>query len=169
MCLSSSLCTTHYAAHVDSANAAIAEYLEETRPEHPLLPTDALQRARVREIVCAIADGIQPLGNLKVLKQVAALVGGDADAHSATMGAWSRSVMNDGFRGLEALLKRSAGAHAVGNEITLADVFIVPQVFNAARWKVDMSPFPTITRIADAAMQLPAFKAAAPAAQPDAE
>lgn len=134
-----------------------------------MLPADPLRRARVREIVCAIADGIQPLGNLKVLKQVAALAGGDADAQAATMGAWSRSVMSDGFRGLEALLARSAGAFAVGDEATLADVFIVPQVFNAARWKVDMTPYPTLARVADAAAQLPAFRAAAPAAQPDAE
>ena len=145
------------------------EYLEETRPARPLLPADPILRARVREVCCAIANGIQPLGNMKILNQVATMGGGDAGAQAATKAAWSRAVITDGFRGLEALLLRSAGAFAVGDEVTLADAFVVPQVFNAARWGVDMAPFPTIARVAAAAEALPAFRAAAPAAQPDAE
>lgn len=123
----------------------------------------------MREVCCAIANGIQPLGNLRILNQAAALGGGDAAAQAATKSAWSRAVINDGFRGLEALLLRSAGEYAVGDEVTLADAFVVPQVYNASRWGVDMAPYPTIARVAAAAEKLPAFRAAAPAAQPDAE
>jgi maleylpyruvate isomerase len=122
----------------------------------------------VREVVALIADDIHPVGNLRILNRITASVPDDA-GKTAAKAEWSKEVIEVGFKALEVLLSRVAGKFAVGDDVTLADVFIVPQVANAHRWKVDMAPFPTIARVAAAASELPEFKAAAPAAQPDAE
>jgi maleylacetoacetate isomerase len=163
-------------------STAIIEYLEETRGAPafpPLLPADAPSRARVRELCAIIANDVQPLGNLRVLKHVAALVDGGAGsgadaaavaaAKEAAKGAWARQYMAAGFAAVEALLARSAGTFAVGDAVTMADVFLAPQVYNAVRFKLDMAPYPTLVRVHAAAEGLPAFKAAHPSAQPDAE
>lgn len=138
-----------------------------------LLPADALTRARVREVVCALSNDIQPVGNLRVLNRAAEIgaPGGDAAAKAAVKGEWSRHFISLGFAGLEALLSRPgyAGKYCVGDALTLADAFLVPQVYNAKRWKVDMAPYPIITRVYDALMALPEVQAAQPSAQPDAE
>ena len=125
---------------------AIIEYLEETRPEPALLPTDALSRARVREVCCVIGNDIQPVGNLRVLNRLASVVSaatagdGAAAAGGAAKGEWSRHYIGKGFAGLEALLARPgyAGAYCVGDTPTMADAFLAPQVYNALRWKVSV-------------------------------
>lgn len=144
-------------------SVAILEFLEETVPSPPLLPAAPVDRARVRQLVEAVNSSIQPIQNLKVMKKLGAEYGVDA----AGQAAWSRHWITRGFAGLEALLARFAGAHAFGDTVTLADVVLVPQVYNARRFACDLGAFPTIARVAAAAEALPAFAAAHPDRQPD--
>lgn len=144
-------------------SVAILEYLEEAHPEPPLLPSDAVSRARVRQLVEAVNSSIQPIQNLKVMKRLGESYGVDREGQWA----WARYWIARGFEGLEGLLSRVAGAHAFGDAVTLADVLLVPQVYNARRFGCDLTPFPTITRVVAAAEALPAFAAAHPDAQPD--
>jgi maleylpyruvate isomerase len=145
-------------------SVAICEYLEEQYPAPALLPAHPADRARVRALVEVVNSGIHPVQNLKVLQRI------EADFGAAQEGrvAWARGWIARGFEGLEGHLAATAGRHAFGDAVTLADVFIVPQVYNAHRFGVDMAPFPTIARIAHAAAALPAFAAAHPDRQPDA-
>ncbi|PKN59048.1 MAG: maleylacetoacetate isomerase, partial [Deltaproteobacteria bacterium HGW-Deltaproteobacteria-14] len=108
-------------------SVAILEYLEETVPEPALLPRDAVARARVRQLVESVNSSIQPVQNLKVLKKLGADFGLDRDGQSA----WGRYWIERGFTGVEALLAGAAGVHAFGDAVTLADVVLVPQVYNA--------------------------------------
>lgn len=146
----------------------IIEYLEETRPERSLLPKGPLERARVREICDVIGCDIQPVGNLRILKHIASLVSDPAEKDAAKA-AWAKQYIVAGFEALEKLLIASAGRYCVGDEITMADVFLAPQVYNAMRFKVDLSAYPTISRVYAAAAELDEFKAAHPSVQPDAE
>jgi maleylacetoacetate isomerase len=144
---------------------AIMEYLDETRPTPPLMPADAEGRARVRELMQAVAADIHPLGNLRVLKAIESEFGADAAAKEA----WSRHWIAHGFNGLEALLAQGpTGRYSHGDTPTLADACLVPQFYNAVRWGVDLAPYPTIRRVAEACQALEAFQRAAPEAQPDA-
>lgn len=145
-------------------SVAICEYLEERFPSPPLLPSDPADRARVRALVEVVNSGIHPVQNLKVLQRVVADFGASQEAKVA----WARGWIARGFEGLEGHLAETAGRHAFGDAVTLADCFIVPQVYNAHRFGVDMGAFPTIARIAAAASALPAFSAAHPDHQPDA-
>ncbi|KAF0483842.1 maleylacetoacetate isomerase-like protein [Gigaspora margarita] len=140
-------------------SVAIMEYLEETRPEKPLLPKDPHKRALVRSLVQAIAGDIQPVQNLRVLLHIESL-GGDKKE-------WAKHTINVGFEGVEKQLSKSSGKFCVGDEVTLADVCLVPQVFNANRFGVDLSKFPLIQRIANDLSELEAFKKAHPHNQPD--
>lgn len=135
---------------------SIMEYLEEAYPQKPLLPKDLLLRAKVREICEIIGSGIQPLQNLSVLQKV-----GEGKME------WGHFYINKGFVALEQVLAKSAGKYSVGDEISFADCCLVPQVFNANRFKVDMAAFPTISRVHDALSSLETFKAAHPTNQPD--
>ncbi len=145
-------------------SVAIMEYLEEVHSSPALLPSYAADRARVRQLVEVVNSGIHPIANLKVLKRLSALFAtGQADNE-----AWAAYWIGRGFDGLEGLVARTAGAHAFGDAVTLADCAIVPQLYNARRFKVDLGPFPTLARLWDAAMALPAFQRAAPERQPDA-
>ncbi|MBK8008535.1 MAG: maleylacetoacetate isomerase [Rhizobiales bacterium] len=142
---------------------AIIEWLDETHPQPPLLPTDPLMRARVREVAHIIAMDVHPLGNTGprnyLLKQL--------NLDLETVDAWTRHWIEDGFSAVERMI--DPAPYCFGAQPTLADICLVPQVFNARRYKVDMAKFPRIVA-ADAACQSnPAFAAAAPAAQPDAE
>lgn len=141
-------------------SVAILEYLEEQHPEPALLPPDPIGRARVRQLVECVNSSIQPVQNLKVLLKVEQDFGADKLA-------WGRFWIERGFDGLEQLVAASAGAHAYGDSVTLADVAIVPQVFNARRFQCDMARYPTLARVAAAAEALDAFRAAAPDQQPD--
>lgn len=145
-------------------SVAILELLEELHPEVPLLPAAPLDRARVRQLVEAVNSGIHPLQNMKVQKHLAAHYGHDTAANEA----WCRHWIARGFAGLDELVGRWCGRHAFGDRPTLADCLIVPQIYNARRYQVDMTPFARLQSVWDAAVELPAFQRAAPEAQPDA-
>ncbi|XP_071548584.1 probable maleylacetoacetate isomerase 2 isoform X1 [Panulirus ornatus] len=135
---------------------SIMEYLEEAYPQKPMLPKDFFLRAKVREVCEVIGSGIQPLQNLSVLQSY-----GDKKMERGHF------YINNGFIALEQLLAGCAGKYSVGDEVTLADCCLVPQVYNANRFKVDMTQFPIITRVHEALVNLEAFKAAHPSNQPD--
>ncbi len=146
---------------------AIIEFLDETRPEPALLPKDASGRARVRMLSQMIACDIHPVNNLRVLTSLRTVFGaGDEDVVN-----WFRHWVNEGFQPLEKMLASSpqTGAFCHGETPGLADICLVAQVANNARFGVDMSPYPVISRINAACMELPAFQKAAPQNQPDAE
>jgi maleylacetoacetate isomerase len=145
---------------------AIIEYLDETRRDPPLLPADPLGRARVRWLAQAIACDIHPLNNLRVRNYLK----GPLKQDELGVGAWCRHWIAEGFRGLEELARRYStdGRHIHGAVVTLADICLVPQVYNARRVDCDLAPFPTLVAISTALEALPAFAAARPEAQPDA-
>ena len=145
---------------------AAIEYLEETHPQPPLLPRAALDRARVRSLALAIACDMHPLNNLRVLNYLRSPLGHD----EAAVDMWYRHWIAEGFRGLEEEAKRASGdgRHMFGTQVTLADVCLVPQMFNARRFKCNVEPFPTLRAICAHVETLSAFARAAPDAQPDA-
>jgi maleylpyruvate isomerase len=141
---------------------AILEYLEERWPEPPLLPKDRVARARVRHAAEIVNSGIQPFQNTSVQKRVKHELHGDEKA-------WARHFIAHGLGALETLLQETAGRYSVGESVTLADCFLVPQLFHARRYEVDVTPFPTLTRVEEACNALSAFQAAHADRQPDAE
>lgn len=145
---------------------AIMEYLEEALAGPPLLPSDIAERARVRSLAQSIACDIHPLNNLRVLQRLEKTHGLDAQARSD----WYRHWVRAGFEALEAQLSRSSltGLCCHGDTPTMADCCLVPQVFNAQRFNVTLDAYPTLRRIHEHCMALPAFAAAAPDAQADA-
>ena len=145
---------------------AIIEWLDEQHPKPPLLPSDALGRARSRSIALAIACDIHPLNNLRVLNYLTNTLGVSDEQKNG----WYRYWIDVGFEALEQRLARepATGRFCHGDTPTLADVCLVPQIANAHRYKMDLSPYPTIMRIHAACQALPAFAAAAPEKQPDA-
>lgn len=142
---------------------AILEWLDEIRPQPPLLPSDPVRRARARAFAQAIACDIHPVQNLRVLNRVRAL-GGEAAAKS-----WAADVNREGLAACEALLDGAAGPFCFGDVPTLADICLVPQLANARRFGVELEPYPTLLAAEAAACALPAFAQAAPDRQPDAE
>ncbi|HEX3494247.1 MAG TPA: maleylacetoacetate isomerase [Methylocella sp.] len=143
---------------------AIIDYLDEIYPDPPLLPNDPRQKAVCREIAYTIACDIHPIGNLRVLEKLTADYGAGAGARAA----WNRHWIGTGFGAIEARLATIAGRHSAGDQITLADICLVPQVYNARRFGLDLAPYPRIVAADAAAREEPAFAAAAPEAQPDA-
>ncbi|WP_250462834.1 maleylacetoacetate isomerase [Caballeronia sp. GAFFF2] len=154
-------------ADVLTQSLAIIEYLEETHPQPPLLPERPVDRAFVRSVALQVACEIHPLDNLRVLKYLKHEVKTPDDVKDA----WYRHWVEAGFESLEKRLARDerVGALTFGDTPTVADLCIVPQVFNARRFGIDLNAYPTITRIADYAGQIDAFARAAPGQQPDAE
>ncbi|MBS0518856.1 MAG: maleylacetoacetate isomerase [Proteobacteria bacterium] len=148
-------------------SVAIMEYLEEIHPEPPLLPKDPVERARVRALALIPAADIHPIQNLRVM----AYLREKFDQSEEAAFAWSRHWIETGFEAYEAMVAKDSrtGIFSHGDRPGLADLCLIPQVFNATRFKVDMSRYPTIKRIFDACMKLPAFDAAQPSKQPDAE
>lgn len=145
---------------------AILEWLEETHPEPPLLPKDPEGRYRVRAVAAAIGTDMHALNNLRILNYLRDPLGHDED----TVITWFNIWITAGFNTVEALLgDGGAGRYCHGDSVTLADVYLVPQVFNAPRFGLDLAPWPNITRISDACRALDAFDRAAPANQPDAD
>ncbi|HTI16261.1 MAG TPA: maleylacetoacetate isomerase [Trinickia sp.] len=146
---------------------AIIEYLDETHPEPSLLPRAPADRAYVRAVAQQIASDIHPLDNLRVIKYLVEEAGvGDEIKRN-----WYRHWIEAGFRSLETQLSAEprVGKLVLGDEPTVADLCLVPQVFNAHRSHIDMQPYPTIQRIYDYACTLDAFARAAPGVQPDAQ
>lgn len=146
---------------------AIVEYLDELYPEPPLLPSDPLGRARVRGLALNIACEIHPLNNLRVLRYLTQVLKVD----DAAKNAWYRHWVESGLAALETQLATSSstGRFCHGDEPTIADLTLVPQIFNGRRFGCDYSAMPTVIRVFDACMEIEAFKQAAPAEQPDAE
>lgn len=146
---------------------AIIEYLDETHPEPAFLPKTAADRAHVRALAQSVACDIHPIDNLRVLKYLRAVFAADDDM----VGTWYNHWIATGFAGIETVLAKDprTGRFCFGDTPGLADILLIPQVFNAANYKLDMAPFPTINRIFDACMALPAFEAAHPRNQADAE
>jgi len=146
---------------------AIIEYLEETHPEPPLLPKAPLERAYVRAVSLGIACEIHPLNNLRVLRYLVR----DLKVTDEQKDAWYRHWVQEGLAAIEARLvaEKRCGRYALGSRVTLADVVIVPQIFNAKRFDCRLDHVPTVMRIFDHCMELPAFVDAQPARQPDAE
>ena len=146
---------------------AILEYLEETHPDPPLLPPDAVDRARVRALSLIVSADIHPIQKLRVMGYLRERFGQTEESAFA----WSRHWIETGFEAYEATIARDrrTGTFSHGDAPTIADLCLAPQVFNAARFKVDMARYPTIRRIFDTCMKHPAFDAAQPSRQPDAE
>ncbi|TWI69850.1 maleylpyruvate isomerase [Pseudoduganella lurida] len=148
-------------------SVAIVEYLDELHPAVPLLPLDAAGRARVRSLALAIACDIHPLNNLRVLKYL------EKELHITPeqKSAWYRHWVGTGLAALETRLAQDAatGAFCHGDAPTLADCCLVPQLYNARRFGCDLALYPTLERIAAACEALPAFAAARPEAQADAQ
>jgi maleylacetoacetate isomerase len=144
---------------------AIIEYLEEKHPLPPLLPRDPAERAHARAFALAIACDIHPLNNLRVLKYLGKALALDEPRRDE----WYRHWVNEGFSALESQLAARSGTYCCGDAPTLADVCLVPQVFNAERVAVDFAPYPRLRAVHEACMKLPAFADAQPARQPDAE
>ena len=145
---------------------AILEWLEEVHPEPPLLPSDPWGRARVRSLAQIVAADIHPVNNLRILQHLEAEFGVDAAGKAAWFGKWA----NAGMVALEKRLSSESetGRFCHGDQISIADLCLFAQVHNNARFEVDMTPYPTITRIHTTCMDVPEIAAAAPANQPDA-
>lgn len=142
-------------------STAILEYLEAEYPDIPLLPTDHYEAARVRAWANLIACDIHPVDNLRVLKYLKGTLNVSDDEKTA----WYRHWIREGFDALEPQLV--AGPYCHGSQVTLADLYLIPQVYNALRFELDMTPYPRIRKIWDACNALPAFDAARPENQPD--
>jgi maleylacetoacetate isomerase len=146
---------------------AILEYLEETHPAPPLLPKDPIDRARVRSLALIPTADIHPIQNLRVM----AYLREKYEQSEEGAFAWSRHWIETGFTAYEASVAGNpkTGTFSHGDQPTMADLCLVPQIFNAGRFKVDMAKFPTLQRIFATCMKHPAFDAAQPSKQPDAE
>ena len=142
---------------------AIIEYLDETHPKPPLLPADPIERAKVRALADLIACDIHPLNNLIALQYLRR----ELKHEQGAIDTWYHHWIVQGFAALEAMLK--PGPYSFGREVTLADVCLVPQVFNARRLKVPLDKFPNIVAVDAACLKLPAFDKARPENQADAE
>ena len=145
---------------------AIIEYVDEKYPDPiKLMPDHKLQRARVRTLAYDLACDIQPIANLRVLQRL----GSQFDAAQQDKADWARHWISKGFATIEKRLQNTAGDYCFGFDITLADICLVPQWYNAKRFNVDMHAYPTIQRICEKCEKLDAFIDAKPENQPDAE
>jgi maleylpyruvate isomerase len=152
--------------HVLTQSPAIIEWLEESHPTPALLPANPFDRARVRAMAALVGCDIHPINNRRILEYLRKTLGCDEAAVLAWCGTWIKA----GFDALEAMLSadKTRGDFCFGNTPTLADVYLIPQVESARRFKVDMTPYPCIVAIDRACGELAAFQQAAPASQPDA-
>jgi maleylacetoacetate isomerase len=144
-------------------SSAIIEYLDETQPDPPFLPKDPIARAKARALADIVACDIHPLNNTSPLRYLKRAMHQEQSA----IDAWYHHWVTEGFEALEALLQ--PGPYCCGSAVTIADIFLVPQVNNARRLKVPLDKFPKIVAIEAACLALPAFDRARPENQPDAE
>jgi maleylpyruvate isomerase len=148
--------------HQIAESLAIIELLEELWPEPALLPKEPFTRARARQIAQLVSAGIQPLLNTKVQSYLRDPMQADADA-------WTRHWLASGLNALEELTRETAGKFAVGDELSIADLCIVPQLYAARRFHVSLDAMPTLLAIEQRCAALEAFQRAEPHAQPDAD
>ncbi|HZW47124.1 MAG TPA: maleylacetoacetate isomerase [Microvirga sp.] len=141
---------------------AILEYLDEVYPEPPLLPIGAVTRAKVRAVASIVGCDIHPLNNLGPLRYLKNTLGHD----QAAIDEWYAHWVREGFDAIETLL--APGPYCFGSQVTLADVYLVPQVFNARRFNISLAAYPKIAAVDAACTELRAFQDAAPERQPDA-
>lgn len=153
--------------HVITQSLAIIEYLEEVHPEPALLPKDALDRAWLRSLALSIACDIHPVNNLRILRYLT----GEMKLSEEDKNRWYKHWCEQGLAAVEQVLAHDQriGRYCYGDTPSLADCLLVPQVANAQRMNCDLSAMPTVVRINDACLQLPAFIDASPAKQIDAE
>jgi maleylpyruvate isomerase len=144
---------------------AILEWLEETFPSPPLLPGGAAERAQVRAMAALIGCDIHPLNNLRVLKALK----GELSASQAQVDAWAERWISSGFEALESMIERHGDGFAFGDQPGLVECYLIPQVYSAQRFKVDLSPFRRIMAVNERALAHPAIAAAHPDRQPDAQ
>jgi maleylpyruvate isomerase len=144
---------------------AIIEYIDELHPDPPLLPGNAKDRARIREMAMTIACDIHPVANLRVLDKLTA----DYHADERARAGWARHWMEQGLPIIEQRLQSSPGRMCHGDTPTLADICLAPQLYNARRFAVDLTQFPLIAKVDAALSEIAAFRDAAPQNQPDAE
>jgi len=144
---------------------AIIEYLDETYPEPRLLPDDPVGRARVRAAAMTIACDIHPLNNLRVLKFLKSPLEQEQEA----IDGWQQHWIEEGFAPLEEIAEGSPGPYLFGRDVTMADVCLVPQMYNARRVRADLTHFPKLVAIDKALNALPAVRKARPEGQPDAD
>ncbi len=156
--------TLEHDGSVITQSLAIIEYLDEIRPEPPLLPGDALQRAHIRAFALAIACDIHPIDNLRVLNYLK----GPLRQDQAAVDTWYRHWVDIGLKACEALLPKERSPFCFGDRPSLADICLVPQLYNARRFNCDLSSVPRLAAIDEACRAVPAFAQAAPEAQPDA-
>ncbi|KAM7402977.1 hypothetical protein PAMA_003753 [Pampus argenteus] len=139
-----------------SQSLAVIQYIDETRPGPRLLPADPKKRAQVRMISDIISSGIQPLQNLHVIQKM-----------GTEKVQWAQHFIHRGFQALEPILKQTAGKYCVGDEVSMADICLIPQVYNAERFKVDVGLYPTIQRLNETLHEMEAFRVSHPSRQPD--
>ncbi len=139
---------------------AIVDHLEQRWPDPPLFPSDPIARANAFALAELVNSGIQPLQNLAVLRQVEAL--------GADRIAWGKGVIERGLAAFQQQARSTAGRYCVGDEVTVADLFLVPQLYNARRFGCDLEPLGLLTAIEARLVELPPFVQAHPDAQPDA-
>jgi maleylpyruvate isomerase len=149
-----------------SQSLAIIEYLDETHPTPALLPIDPIARARVRSMALAVACDIHPLNNLRVLNYLK----NELQQDEIAVNTWYRHWIEEGFRGLEIQAREHSNSkrYMFGDTVSIADICLVPQMFNARRFNTDLSAYPTLVAISTHLESLPAFATARPEAQPDA-
>lgn len=147
-----------------SQSGAILDYLDAKYPDMPLLPDNFMAKAEIRQITDTIGCDIHPLNNASVLGYLKR----EFTQDEAGVNAWYSHWVKEGFAALEAICAKTAGKHTYGDSITLADLYLVPQIWNARRFNVSLDDYPTLVRLYDAALELDAFKDALPENQPDA-
>ena len=148
--------------HTLGESVAIMEYLEETRPDRPLLPKAPHEKAVVRQLVEIINSGVQPLQNIGVLNYISEELKGDRKTFAVT---W----ITKGIAAFEEIIKDTHGKYCYGDNVTMADAVLAPQVYACSRFEIDMTPFPTIRAVMENLNELPEFKAAHANSQIDAE
>lgn len=150
--------------HQLTQSLAILEWLEETHPAPALLPADPFDRHTVRAMCGVVACDIHPVNNLRILKALTAL-----GVDEAGRTAWAQRWIHDGFAALEPMIAAHGKGFCFGDSPTLADCVVIPQIYNSARFAVDLSAFPAIAAVAERALAHPAIAAAHPNLQPDAK
>ena len=146
--------------HCLGESVAIMEYLEETHKDRPMLPSDPIKRAIVRQLVEIVNSGVQPLQNISVINMI--------DSFGQDKKAWTQHWIKKGLAAFEEIISTSRGKYCVGDQITFADAVLMPQLYGASRFEVDISPYKNIKEISEVLKELPEFKAAHPDVQPDA-